>query len=289
MPLFERISTFFLALLLACGCGWLPALPAAAAESAAQGVLEVGAQKTALKYAAAVMHDNAEGLLPGAGQELRILLTDVEVAPAGLHGIAFVPVTQEARAGKVHGLLLTLNPDDPYAMQVTVLAPSRPGAALDSLSLTSQPAPLIADYKMAGNAVSGSFKLASGTLRSDEIRFTAVVQPEPAITADLKGRAALASPHLKALRARAQAMVKGDNAAVARLSTPSENRELDAALAQLGAQAMPMMRDAGKDMLLSLGGVERVVVRGDHAVVIFQNKEAWQDMALVDGQWKTGK
>jgi len=30
-------------------------------------------------------------------------------------------------------------------------------------------------------------------------------------------------------------------------------------------------------------------VRGDHAVVIFQHKEAWQDMALVDGQWKTGK
>ncbi len=44
----------------------------------------------------------------------------------------------------------------------------------------------------------------------------------------------------------------------------------------------------GAASLPTLATVERVVLRGDHAVVIFKNKESWQDMTLVDGQWKTG-
>jgi len=182
-----------------------------------------------------------------------------------------------------------MQPDNPGSIIVTVLAQPEPGAMLANITLTSKPTPVIADYKMDGKTVSGSFKLDNAPVRAGSIVFSAPVVPEPGVTADLKAKAAEGSPQVKSMRARAQAMVKGDLAAVARLSSPSEREELDAAVAQMGPHAKDMMRDAGRELLPALSTIERVVVRGEHAVVVFRNKESWQDMTLVDGEWKTGK
>lgn len=269
-------------------CGMLLATTAFA-QGSVQGELEAGGQKTPLKFARAELHDNAEGLLD-KGPELRILLTDVEVGPEAIYGIAFLPVTVQAREGKVRGVLVTMQPNDPGVAYVTVLAvPTEKGASLTTFSLSSKPVPVIADFKMDGKTVSGSFKFGSEELRSSGLKFSAPINPEPAVSADLKGKAAQDSAQVKSMRARATAMSKGDAAGVAKLSTPAENRDLEGAVAALGPQATQMMREAGRDMLGTFGKVERVVVRGERAVVIFRNKESWQDMALVDGQWKTGK
>lgn len=266
------------------------AAPTLADNGTVQGMLDVGPRKLELKFARAGLHDNAEGLLQSGAKELRILLTDVEAGPASINGIAFLPVTGDAREGKLRGVLIIIKPDDPNQAWVTLLAPpSDPGASLATLTLSSKPEPVIADYKMNGKTVSGTIKFRSDGFASGGLRFAAPVLPEPAITADLNGKAAVESAQVKSMRARAQAMVKGDSAAVAKLSTASENRQLDAAVAQMGPQAKGMMQEAGRDILPTLSTVERVVVRGDHAVVIFRNRESWQDMALVDGQWKTGK
>ena len=270
-------------------CSLLLCAPALAADGSVQGVLEAGGQKTALKFARAGLHDNAEGLLD-KGPELRILLTDVEAGVDAIYGIAFLPVTVQAREGKIRGVLVTMKPDDPSVAYVTVLAvPTEKGASLTTFSLSSKPTPVIADFKMDGKTVSGSFKFGSDDLRSSGLKFSAPISPEPAVSADLKGKAAQESDQVKSMRARAQAMSKGDSAGVARLSTAAENRQLEVAVAAIGPQAGQMMREAGRDMLGTFNKVERVVVRGTRAVVIFRNKESWQDMALVDGQWKTGK
>jgi hypothetical protein len=266
------------------------ATPALADGGTVQGVLDIGPRKLELKFARATLHDNAEGLLQSGSKELRILLTDVDASPGAINGIAFLPVTGEARDGKVRGVLIVMKPDDPNQAWVTLLAPpADPTLSLVTLTLSSKPEPVIADYKMSGKSVSGVIKFRSDGFASAGLRFSAPVTQEPAITADLKGKAAVDSPQVKSMRARAQAMTKGDSATVAKLSTDSENHQLEAAVAQLGAQAQGMMREAGRNILPTLTTVERVVVRGDHAVVIFKNKESWQDMALVEGQWKTGK
>jgi hypothetical protein len=288
MPVRVRFLEFACAALLAFACVSAPAR--AADGGTVQGTVTAGAAKYDLKFARADLHDNAESLLQTNGPELRILLTDVEVGAAAINGIAFLPVTSDAREGKVHGLLITMKPDDPNHVLVTLLAaPADPGETLVTATLSSSPDPVIAGYKMDRKTVSGTIKLSGGRFSSAAISFSAAVLPEPAITADLKGKAAVDSAQVKSLRARAQAMVKGDSAGVAKLSTSAENRQLEIAVAQIGPQASQMMREAGRNILPTLATVERVVVRGDHAVVIFKDKESWQDMSLADGQWKTGK
>jgi hypothetical protein len=284
-------GTFRRFVALACGllatCGLLAG--AAHAQGSVQGVLQTGSQTITPKFATALLHDNAEGLLQGKGRQLRILLSDVDLGPAGLQGIAFVPATVMAREGKVRGLILTLAPDNPNEVLATVLEKPEGGFSLANITLTSKPDPVIANYKMDGKIVSGSIKLSSADAKSSGIGFSAPIQAVPAITADLKGKAALESEQVKSMRARVQAMIKGDSEAVAKLATPVENRQVEAAVAQMGPEAKNMMRSAGREMLPALNRVERVVVRGDRAVVIFKAGEAWQEMALIDGQWKTGK
>ncbi len=285
-----RVRSFKYACAAALAMACLGAPARAADGGTVQGTITAGAARYDLKFARADLHDDAEDLLQTNGPELRILLTDVESGPAGINGIAFLPVTSDAREGRVHGILITMKPNDPNHVLVTLLAvPADPGETLVTATLSSTPDPVIAGYKMDRNRVSGTIKLSGERFASAGISFSAAVLPEPPITADLKGKAAVDSPQVRSLRARAQAMVKGDSAGVAKLSTSTENRQIEVAVAQIGPQASQMMREAGRNILPTLATVERVVVRGDHAVVIFKDKESWQDMSLVDGLWKTGK
>ncbi len=76
-------------------------------EGARQGGTEVRPRRPARQRRGPVADDAVAGTL-------RILLTDVEVGPAaGINGIAFLPVTGDAREGKVRGILMVMKPDDP--------------------------------------------------------------------------------------------------------------------------------------------------------------------------------
>lgn len=293
MHQFQRLTRGALRFILAAGCGLLPHAGAALAQSGTvqgtvQGDLTLGKQPVTVKYATALLHDNAEGLMR-EGPQIRILLTDVQVGPESLQGIAFVPATQLAREGKLRGLMLSLKPNDPGEVLATVLEKPAGGVSLSNITLTSKPEPVIANYKMDGKTVSGTLKLANMDAKSAGLTFSAPITPVSPVTADLKGKAAQDSAQVKALRVRLQAMSRGDTAAMLAMSTPNEVRQLETAMARMGPDAKDMMRDAAREMQGTISRVERVVVRGDRAVVIFKAGEAWQDMALIDGQWKTGK
>lgn len=273
----------------------LPVHPAFAIDpGTVQGSLEVGGAAIPLKHAHAQLHDNAEKLLDRP-RELRIALTDREVPQEALAGIAFLPVTRMAKEGQVRGLLLQLDPDNPRKVEVTVLqAPADPRQSLMTQTLSATAEEVVKKLTIANNRAGGeiahSDTRASGSADLPKVnyalRFSAPLFHEPAITADLKGKAAQDSPQARVLREKARALAKGDFDAVRRISTARANRQNDAFIAQAGAQAKSFAKEAAADLEKSLRQLQRVVVRGERAVAIFAPNE-WMNFARDGGEWRS--
>jgi hypothetical protein len=259
-----------------------------------QGSLQVNATTIPLKQVYAHMHDNAEGLLDRP-KELRILLTDREVPPGALAGIAFLPVEDLARQGQVQGLLLKLNPDKPDNITATLLfKPAQPGMSLMTQTLAMTGQKVFKEFGVANQRVTGAIEqrdARAGTAEMPSLayaaKFSAPLFNEPAVTADLKGKDAQGSAQVRALLARARAFGSGDFATVRKFSTERSYRNVDQMLKQLGANAAAMAKDAGKDMEGGLAKVQRVVVRGDRAVAISGKKDSWFTLAQEGGEWKS--
>jgi negative regulator of replication initiation len=116
------------------------------------------------------------------------------------------------------------------------------------------------------------------------VKFKAEIVSEPAVTEDLKGAAAKKSAPAEAMRKKVEAMVKGDVKALQLLSTEAANRRNAPFLSQ--PEAVEMMRQAGTEMREALKGIERVVVRGDRATVIFKGRQ-WMTLVKQDGVWRS--
>ena len=96
-------------------CLILPPSASAIDPGRVQGTLQVNGQAITLTQAYAHLHDNAERLLDRP-RELRLLLTDREVPQEALAGLAPLTALEPlARAGRLQGLLLRLDPKDPPA------------------------------------------------------------------------------------------------------------------------------------------------------------------------------
>lgn len=162
----------------------LPAHAALAIDpGTAQGSLQVDGVTIPLRHAFAHLHDNAEKLLHRP-RELRILLADRDVPQEALAGIAFLPLARLAREGRVRGLLLQLDADQPERGVLTVLQPS-----------VSPARPfLVQKIALAHNRVIGEIQY------GERLRFNAPLFSEIPITADLRGKAALDSPQARVLR-----------------------------------------------------------------------------------------
>jgi len=219
-----------------------------------QGSLRVNEKEIPLRHAYAHLHDNAEGLLDRP-KELRVLVTDREVPQESLIGIAFLPVEDLAREGRVEGLILKLHPDKPDSLTATLLrAPAEPGMSLLTQTKSATGGKLFSDWKFAPTRVLGAIEhrderkqgSADFPALAYSIRFSAPVFNEPAVTADLKGKQARESPQVRALLERARAL----------------------------------------GMEKRLRRVARVVVRGERAVAIYAKNEGWSTLARKDGEWK---
>ena len=276
---------FLLALFLAS----FAATPAAN-PGTAKGSLQVGAETIPLKFAAAQMHDNAEKLLDRP-RELRIVLADREIPQDALSGIVSLPVAHMAREGKVKGLLLRVDPGNRRRVSVTLLRPV-PTAQVSLLNQTlTAGQDAFRTLEVKGNRLIGEIEYRDTSSRPSDypkvgytVRFSAPLFNEPAVTADLKGKEAHDSPQVRLLRERARALAKGDFAFIRKFSTERTNRATDVFLERAGSQAPVQAREAAADLERSLKKLQRVVVRGDRAVVIFPGNE-WMNFAHVKGQW----
>jgi hypothetical protein len=220
--------------------------------------------------------DNAEGF-GDFNRGLRVVLSDVEVLPSALTGIAFPPVRGLARDGKLRGILLEFDPADRKTLFATVLAKPEPGYSLGTTTLS--------DSEGLWTRLDASATRVSGELKpevSDHFRFSFSAPVfTNAVTADLSGPAAAASPPVKALIARAEAFNRGDMAAVQALSTPT-------AAAQMQNLPPEMLKLAKREMpglMAKLKTPKRVVIRRETAAVMLE-KGSWASVALVDGVWK---
>lgn len=257
----------------------------------ASGSLQVNEKKITLRHAYAHLHDNAEGLLDET-EILRVLVTDREIPQNALDGIAFLPVMDLARQGRVQGLLFEMDPEDPNNVVMTLLfPPSGPGRFLIRQTINVSGEELFKDWSLAGNRVVGAIERSGGRepglsdfpAISYSIKFSAPVFNEPKISADLKGRAALDSPQARLLFAKADALAKGDFAAAQKVSTERANRWNQSFLA--GAKADSLAKQAA-EMKKSLQKIQRVVERGDRAVVILPGKQ-WFSFVREGGEWKS--
>lgn len=257
----------------------------------AKGSLRVNEKTITLRHAYAHLHDNAEGLLEKT-ERLRVLFTDREVPPNTLDGIAFLPVMELARQGQVRGLLFEMAPDDPNNVVVTLLfPPSGQGRFLIRQSINIGGDDLFKEWSLKDQRVTGAIErsgerepgLSDFPAINYSVNFDAPIFNEPQVSADLKGRAALDSPQARLLFAKADALAKGDFAAAQKVSTERANRWNQAFLA--GAKADSLAKQAA-EMKKALQKIQRVVERGDRAVVILPG-EQWFRFVREGGEWKS--
>jgi hypothetical protein len=231
--------------------------------------------KLGFTHAVALSQDNTEGLLDH-GPQIRLLLSQEDVPPDALYGIAFPPVRQMAQAGAVHGVLLEFSPTDKTTLYITVLSPpTEAGAFMHTLTLSSSNG-VWKQLEVTATRASGGYD--AGGDPDLAFTFSAPVFSDP-VQADLKGADAQASEPMKVLIARAQAIGRGDLPAALALSAKgSRLRDIPpAALKQFAGEAAGMVKQ--------FRAVKRVVVRRDTAVALL-DAHSWANLVREDGAWK---
>jgi hypothetical protein len=259
-----------------------------------QGSLKVNEESVQLSKAYAHLHDNAEGLLERP-KELRILLADRAVPPGILVGIASLPALELAREGKLRGLLLQLDPNDHRNLDITLLyPPAKSGQILMTQTLSDTAKDIVQKLEIGGQSVTGEIEHGEQNATASKgmpkltyaLQFNARLSKEPPVGSDLKGKAAQNSPQVKVLREKARALAKLDIEALRKVCTERANRRNDELRAKAGSRFKVLFDEAAGDLEVALESVERVVVRGDRAVVISSNQE-WANLVREGKVWKS--
>src|SRR5262249_22845959 len=167
----------------------------------------------------------------------------------------------------------------------------KPGRFLVRQTINANGEDLFKEWSLKDNRVAGGIErkgerepgLADFPAISYSVKFDAPIFNEPQVSADLKGRAALDSPQARLLFEKADALAKGDLAAAQKFSTERANRWNQSFLA--GAKGDSLAKKAA-EMKKSLQKIQRVVERGDRAVVILPGKQ-WFGFVREGGEWKS--
>jgi hypothetical protein len=114
-----------------------------------EGWVELDGARVELHEAYAHLHPNHEGRLPFT-PELRLVLADRQIPQEALRGPEAAGVIELATQGRVRGLLIRLDPDDPGTLLITPLVPSHQGRNL----------PTSLRYAATGDRVVRSLRLA---------------------------------------------------------------------------------------------------------------------------------
>ena len=248
------------------------------------GTLTINGKTFSELHVNALLHDNAERILPSPTQ-MRILVTDREMPVESIYGLVFLPVGDMGRRGKVEGVLLQFDPNKPGDVDYTVLTKQGLQTVTDKIG--------IAELHVGSEKVSGVFDYVDNSFASFpeypkvsfNFRIEAPIKRPPAITADLKGSEALNSPQVKALRAIADATARGNFELLHKLYSAEAAMRNKEEIARLGAGAKTRYIRIGRDLKKQIPAVKRVVVRGDWAIVILPGQWACT-FVFEDGVWK---
>jgi len=269
-----------------------------AAAGAATGRIQIGEQQIVLSHAFAVMEQDM--LAEGDKEKLTVLLTDKPV-PDELRKAStgwFYWAEKEARAGRLHGLILTIDPETGIWDHGQLLTPS--GFMLYS-EFVSPPDPgslqLALDGKPSDHVAGKvSMKESMPTMLGDKSRWTVAAEfhceviPRPAISGVLTHSAALDSPEYEAVRAFLEACKQGDFEAIRNSVDPQSRESMASMFAHNKSETLKMF--AGMAAETSKLKLNKITVRGDSAEVVFvssksgsRNRQSFR-VVLVDGEWK---
>jgi hypothetical protein len=269
-------------------------VPASALDpGTVKGTFEVDGKPVELKFVYAHLHDNREGVLDYK-RELRVLFTDREVSPEVLRGLNFLPIEDLAREDKVKGLMFELDPSKPNSIvSVLLAAPKQEGASLVRTTYSTTGMPLFKSWSFTPQRVTGSIDRREERPENSSdipsasfaLEFSAPVLNEPPVTADLKGPAARTSPQAKLVAEMARLLGAGNLAGFRKLQSERAGRQLDLALKAHGSEVAKQAKAGAADMQKSAAKIQRVVVRGDHAVALISRNE-WMTFVREGGRWK---
>lgn len=284
--------------LLAAIVAAIPAAALALDPGTASGDLTVDGQKVPLTHAYALRQDNAEGLMDGA--ELRLLLADREVAPDLLAGAMLGGLDQLARQDGIRGVLLRMTADRrPETVHGTILYPPRdPQMSLPFFTQTGKGGTFkrfeLGDKRVVGEvegALDTQGAFGGAAAYGYRASFSAPIFEDLPVTADLKGKSARESAPARAFLDFEKILRAGDLEKLRAALTPARWRETQAHLAQIGeAQFKAMTREMVPPTATRERQIERVIVRGDRATVIYRESGAKGFSSLVKdgGGWKVG-
>lgn len=266
------IRVGLIALLLVC-VG--PAL--ALDQGVASGHYDQDGVTLSFAHAVALSQDNTEGLLDH-GPQVRVVLSAEEVPIQALYGVVFPPVTQMARAGVVHGVMLEFDPADRTRLHVTVLnKPDAPDAFARNISVSNSEG-LWKSLEASATRLSGAYPAGDDT--DLVFTFSAPLLTDP-VVADLKGADAQKSEQVRVLLARAEAMGRGDMAAAAALSS----RQSQADLTGLSPEALKQVKATMGALTKEIKAIKRVVVRQQTAAALM-GEGGFSSLVFEDGAWK---
>ena len=282
--------------LLAAIVAAFPSVAFALDPGTARGELVVDGDKVALTHSYALRQDNAEGLLDGP--ELRILLSDRELSTDLLAGPVLGELDQLARQGGVKGVLLRVDTvRRPDAVRGTILhAPRDPRLSLPFFTRSGSGAGF-KRFELGDNRVVGEVEGAPDDqpafpdtpVYGYQASFSAPIFEDRKVTATLKGREARESAPAKAFLAFEKLLREGDLQKIRAAVPPSRWREMEQHVAQVGeAQFKAQVREMVPPTATREKQIERVVVRGDRATVIYKEVGAKGFALLVKdgGVWK---
>ncbi len=260
-----------------------------AKESAVEGSFTRDGVTVTLTHAYAHLHDNAEGILD-RNPELRILLSDREVSPEVLVGLGILPVDRMAVEGAIQGLLIALQPDTPNEINVTyLLQPEEEGMSTMNQYFSTSDQDLWASFEFSEEHLRGVLEKPDDGF---SVSFSVPVAKEPAVSALLEGDEAKQSEPYQVLLTQLEAVKAGDLNGLRAMMTEASKTKTQEMIERMGAteeQMVGMLEQMAPEREAMLAAVQKVVIRGDRALVLFQEEEgsrSWSNLVKVDGVWK---
>ncbi|MCU0837869.1 MAG: hypothetical protein MUE49_04000 [Rhodospirillales bacterium] len=272
-----------LALLFAAVVGAAFPLPVRGIDpGSAQGTMTSDGVAVGLHHALALFYGNEEGLLDGP--EIRLLLSDRDVAPAALSGPILDRLEQLARKGDVRGLVLRLDPQQPVTAPIggtVLLSPADPERSLTFLELEGGSG--IEDWRLTDTRASGrlAFSIAGDTPADTVTVQAAFSAPRfrDEVTARLIGPEAADSAPAQALVRWNEALHRGDIETLKALSSDDKYAELLAFRAEVGDEALRKVVAAEPSGAELKRQIKEVLVRGDRAFIIMVDDDDARNFA----------
>lgn len=270
----------------------IPALLAASLTAGAQkseikGSLTVNGKVIPLTHALALDFKDIDGM--SHGDEIRVLLSDREIAPTELESSILFNLDALAREGKLSGVVLRFDPkaESPEVYGTAYAAIENAQSAMPFFTLGGDAGGAdtlkVADGSVAGTLAYGADGDADFGIPawSFEVTFGTPLKACSPVT-EMKGAEAIASPQFKTYIKFEEAMRKGDLDTVRKMTSPEKAEQMDEFIAQAGEEQFKAMT---KQMTAEPAAREKALhglfVRGDRTTIVFNDEGGKMSVNLV--------